>query len=309
MKKYMVMLVVILTSYSIIAFSKEEIVYGYDKPKNEIYAFKGSQKGVLKFEEKYTGNPSYFFDFFSGAPAIIVDGRSLHDITVYATLNYVNNEFNINCLYYNIKSKRNGVLVKEGVCGLNISTQENYLDYIDNKVNQVENAMDSPDTSLILNGRVKYLAIIVFNSKSKLLYKLYNNKKAMLNDDYSILSIANDGGCKVFSNNPWVIYNAQDAQQAEVMSEKIINGKIEINKAYPKKINGNECLLYPAVSVMTSKAFFYDLSLNVKKSYLIKDDKINLLSVGADDKWCKVRYINNKNTAIDNNMLCSDLIF
>lgn len=307
MNKYIVMLMVALSGHSMVGFAKDAVMYGYDKSNHEIYAQNGNKKGTLKFEEDYTGNPSYSFDFFSGAPAIIADGQSLHDSTVYATLNYSNDKFNIDCLYYNIKSKKNGVLIKEGVCGLDMSSPEKYSDYIDQKVNEIEDDMDSTDTSLILNGKMSYLPIVIYKNKGKLLYKLYNNKQAMLDDKYSVLSMTNNGECEVFTNNPWVIYNAQDPQQAEIMSEKNANGKIELNKATPQTSEVNECLLYPAISIKQPKAFFYDSSFNVTKSYLIKNDKINLLSVSADGKWCKARYINNKNIPIDNNMLCSDL--
>ncbi len=307
MSRYMVALMMFLSGSSITCFAKDAVIYGYDKSNNEIYAQSDNKKGALKFEEDYTGNPSYSFGFFSGTPAIIADGRSLHDSTIYATLNYSKNEFNIDCLYYNIKSKQNGVLIKEGVCGLNIPSPEKYSDYIDQKVNEIEENMDSVDTGLILNGKMSYLPIIIYKSKDKLLYKLYDSKQAMLDDKYSILTVTSNDDCEVFNNNPWVIYNYQDPQQAEIMSERIINGEIELAKATPKTSKINECLLHPAISIKQPKAFFYDSSFNVKKSYLIKDDKINLLSVSADGKWCNIRYINDRNRSIDNNMLCSDL--
>lgn len=73
--------------------SESNIKYEYNKSSNEIYAESGSEKGSMKFEEDNTGNPSYSFDYFSGAPAIITDGRSLHDYTTYATLSYKNQNF------------------------------------------------------------------------------------------------------------------------------------------------------------------------------------------------------------------------
>lgn len=60
--------------------------------------------------------------------------------------------------------------------------------------------------------------------------------------------------------------------------------------------------------VKASKSYFYDSSYKPKNSYLIKGDKINLLSISGNQKWCKVRYINIKNKSIDDVMLCSDLI-
>lgn len=46
--------------------------------------------------------------------------------------------------------------------------------------------MDSIDTNLILNDKNKFLAIIIYNSDSKLIYKLYESKESLLSDNYSI---------------------------------------------------------------------------------------------------------------------------
>ncbi len=308
MKRHiLVWLIVASLGHSTVSFSKDTVMYGYDKSNNEIYAQKGNKKETLKFKEDYTGNPSYLFDFFSGAPAIIADGRSLHDSTVYATLNYTTDKFIIDCLHSNVKSKKNGVLVKEGICGLDLSPLEKYPSYIDEKVSEIEDDMDTTDTNLLLNGKMKYLPIVIFNSKNRLLYKLYNDKKAMLDDNYSILSLTANGDCEVFTNSPWIIYNTQSPEQIDIMSEKNSDGKIELTKAIPSKSDVQTCSLHPAIQAKHPKNYFYDSSYNVKESYLIKGDKINLLSISEDGKWCKARYINNKNNHIDSNMLCSDL--
>ncbi|WP_407261721.1 hypothetical protein [Klebsiella quasipneumoniae] len=97
-----------------LSFADGSVTYGYDQSNNLIYAKKDGRENVLKFNEDYTGNPSYLFDFFSGSPAIVVDSRSLHDSTVYATLKYDGNKFLIDCLYLNVKNKKNGILVKRG---------------------------------------------------------------------------------------------------------------------------------------------------------------------------------------------------
>ncbi|EOJ6003262.1 hypothetical protein ACM36D_004183 [Cronobacter sakazakii] len=89
----------------------------------------------MKFFEGLTGNPSYSFGFFSKAPAMITDGRSLHEFTNHTTLIYKDDQFIIDCFYSNVKSKNNGLLVKEGVCGLGISQVERYSDLISDRVN------------------------------------------------------------------------------------------------------------------------------------------------------------------------------
>lgn len=290
-----------------LSFADGSINYGYDKSNHLIYAKKDGKEDVLKFIEDYTGNPSYSFDFFSGSPAIIADSRSLHDSTVYATLKYNDNKFIIDCLYLNVKSKKNGVLVKKGFCSLDMSPAKNYADFIEEKVGKTEDDMDSIDTGLILSGKKNYLPIVIYNSKNKMIYQLYRNKQALLDDDYSVFTLGSDGECDVFVNSPWVVYNNKELEGVEIMSERISDGKIALNKLLPHKVDSNECSSYPAINVIKLKSYFYDSSYKIKKSYLVKGDKVNLLSISADGKWCKVSYINIKNISTNNIMLCADL--
>lgn len=72
------------------------------------------------------------------------------------------------------------------------------------------------------------------------------------------------------------------------MTEDSKNGKITITNSSPKYSDRDMCSLYPAISVKLSKAFLYDSSLKMKKAYLIKNDKVNLISISDDGKWCRI---------------------
>ncbi|HDK6221888.1 TPA: hypothetical protein M2P66_002012 [Klebsiella quasipneumoniae] len=307
MNKCIFFIGVFFSGCPMLSFADGSVTYGYDQSNNLIYAKKDGRENVLKFNEDYTGNPSYLFDFFSGSPAIVVDSRSLHDSTVYATLKYDGSKFLIDCLYLNVKNKKNGILVKEGECKLDMSPVEGYADFIEKKVGKTKYDMDSIDTNLILNGKKSYLPIVIYNSKDELVYQFYGNKQALLDDNYSVISLSENGRCKVFVNSPWIIYNKNDSGRVEIMSEKISDGKIELIKSVPNIEDSNKCSVYPAISVIKPKSYFYDSSFKIKKSYLVKGDKVNLLSISADGKWCNARYINIKNIASDNIMLCADL--
>lgn len=82
--------------------------------------------------------------------------------------------------------------------------------------------------------------------------------------------MTNSGDCEAFANNPWVIYNHQDSQHAVIMSEKIINGKIELTQATPIISDVNECSLHPAISVKQPKAFFMTHLLILRNHILLK---------------------------------------
>lgn len=307
MNRHIISLVVAIGFQSFMALANTEKSYGYDNINSEIYAKTDNYRKSIKFKEDDTGNHAYMFDFFSGNPAIIAVSQSLHDSTTYATLSIINDKFYIDCLYYDVKSKQNGLLVKEGVCGLKKNSPEKYSDYIDEKINNVELEMDAIDTTSILNGKANYLPIVIYRSKEKTLYKVYYNKQSFLDDHYSVLSTNYNGECKVYGNKPWVIYNSHNPMQADIKSEKIISGKIKLFNATPDISKSNECLLYPTISINSEKAFFYDDNLNIKKTHLIHGDKINLLSTSTDGKWCDIRYFNEKNKTLDGHVLCADL--
>lgn len=184
------------------------VVYGYDKNNHQIFAKNGNEITTFHFKEDYAGNPVYTFDFFYGLPAIIADSRSLHDWTTYATLSFRDKKFNIDCLYYKLKSKHNGVFTKEAICGLNESNVANYHDIIDEKINDVEGVIDSVDTSLLLSGEVEYISIEMYKDKKQTIYKIYTDKKSFLDNIYLIASISAGGLCEVYENNPWVVYGS-----------------------------------------------------------------------------------------------------
>ncbi|MFG3914081.1 hypothetical protein ACGIYS_21065 [Cronobacter dublinensis] len=228
--------VVLLSGFPAYCMADGVVKYGYDRDSGQIYVKDKGNKKTLKFNEDYTGNPSYLFGYFSSAPAIISDGRSLHDFTVYATLKYSNNEIVIDCLYANVKSKLNGILVKEGVCDLGISQPDQYSSLINEKVNSIEDDMDTIDTSHILQGNKGFLPIIIYNSKSKLMYKLYESKDALLNDDYSIIALNSDGTCNVYQDSPWLIYYGGDVKHNEVMKEANMGGVLKLKKMMPDEL-------------------------------------------------------------------------
>lgn len=301
--------VVLLSGFPAYCLADGVVKYGYDRDSGQIYVKDKEKKKTLKFNEDYTGNPSYLFSYFSSAPAIISDGRSLHDFTVYATLKYSNNEFLIDCLYANVKSKLNGILVKEGVCDLGISQSDQYSSLINEKVNSIEGDMDTIDTSLILQGNKRFLPIIIYNSKSKLMYKLYESKEALLNDDYSIIALNSDGTCNVYQDSPWFIFYGGDVTHDEVMNEDNTGGVFKLKKMMPNELGSKKCSDFPLTSVKQPKAYFYDSLYKVKKSYLIKGDKVNLLKISDDGKWCKIKYFSEKNKFTYGTLQCADLNF
>lgn len=58
-----------------------------------------------------------------------------------------------------------------------------------------------------------------------------------------------------------------------------------------------------------SKSYFYDLTHKVQENYIIKGNRVNLLNISDDDKWCEVVYFSGKNKNFRGTIQCEDLGF
>ncbi|EPA9875109.1 hypothetical protein ACQ9PO_004258, partial [Cronobacter sakazakii] len=73
--------------------------------------------------------------------------------------------------------------------------------------------------------------------------------------------------------------------------------------------HSKKCSTYPVTSVKQSKSYFYDSTHKVQKGYIIKGDRVNLLNISDDDKWCEVEYFSEKNKTFRGTIQCEDLGF
>ncbi|CAK9886244.1 MAG: hypothetical protein XXXJIFNMEKO3_02672 [Candidatus Erwinia impunctatus] len=113
MNKYFFSVIILIDVIPFFVLGKESAVYGYDKSLNKVYVKDGGEITTFTFQENDARNPAYGFDFFYGFPAIISDSRSLHDSTTYASLTYREKKINIDCFFYEVKSKQNGIFLKK----------------------------------------------------------------------------------------------------------------------------------------------------------------------------------------------------
>lgn len=286
--------------------------YSYDKEKKQITVVSAEGKATLSYNERNEGNSWYFFDFFGGSPAIVHQNNSLDSYTTYSILNYKNNNFFVNCMYAELKSNKNGVYYNEGRCGLNkiidpgvdltdIKFDEVVISRIDNN-----NELDTLD---FINGKNKKLPIMLYRSHDHYIYQTYKTKHDFLDGKHIILSCKDKTGrCESYDEKTWVvILNKQPLEVAFKQLNKL-NEEIFLNNATPIKIYDIKNQPSPPFEVTSDKAYFYDASFNKLKSYLIKKNKITLLYKNETEKWCRIRYLNEKNQKMDGNMKCADLL-
>jgi hypothetical protein len=304
---YKFILLFLLVSFIGVA-SDNKVIYGYDKQSHQIYARIGEQTESIPFYENYNDNPSIQFGYFNAKPAIIISGESLHDYSVYATFNYHNQGFYIDCIYSDMKSKQNGISSKEGICGLNFSLLKDYKIFVESIIESTFKNIDMVNTSYFLSGKTDYLPILLFRNNNYYVYKLYTSKENMLDDKYHILSIDDKNQCLSYRNKTWTIYEQSNDNIIFLESEKndgknIYLDKLPLNDNY----HNDDCLSFPIFRVKENKSFFYDEENNQKKSYLIKNDKFTLLSLSENRKWCEVQYLNINNKKLYGKLLCSTL--
>jgi len=309
------MLKIIISSILLMVFqfsyaANSPVSYGYDKDHKQIYAKIGSDKKTLYFEENYTGNPIVMFSFFNGNPSIVLSGRSVNDYTAYATLNYINDTFSIDCIYIDMKSKENGISSKNGICGLGKKITDEYQDVIEGFVEDKGNRINNIDTSYVINGGTKKLPILIFRNNDNFLYQLYKNKNDFLNDKYSILSISNKTTCQSYEGTVWVVENFSNKVLPRVLNEITKNGVVFLEDAITNSHRPSEegsCQKFQMFSVKSEKSFFYNENNEIKKPYLVHGDFVNLLNMSEGEKWCDISYLNKANKKVNGRVLCATL--
>lgn len=86
---------------------------------------------------------------------------------------------------------------KEGRCGLDLKGTE-YLSFFGNESDAIVNGIieknNDVNTSCLIEGKVKYLPIMMFQKKDQYVYKLYEKSEGLKEGAYKIIS-CNNGGC------------------------------------------------------------------------------------------------------------------
>lgn len=294
---------ILIVSFTVCA---EESPVKYNKNNDKIYAVIDGNKITLPFHSDFHGNPSTVLGMFNGTPSLEMSARSIHDYTVYATIIYSGGLFNIDCMYYDLKSKTNGLGIKYGECGLGAPVNDDVNDYIENKVDENFSKLDSIDTSSLLTGKIDYISIILDRKKDKYTYKVYKNKEDLINGEYFLVTLSRPGMCTLHKNNTWLISN-----KGSVALKNEIHNKGGVLLENEGAVNGDSntelCAKYLPFRVASERSYFYDEQFSKKKSYIVKGDYFNLQRVDESGKWCNVSYFNESGKAVAGNLLCSTL--
>ncbi|WP_253380297.1 hypothetical protein [unidentified bacterial endosymbiont] len=278
----------------------------YDKGLQQIKSDDG--RSFLKFEERDEGNAAYYFDYFGGRSAVVHDSDSLDSYSVFSVIERDNINFRINCIYADFKSGNNGIVSKEGLCGLDkkidnessVSGGEG-----DDFINGIINHNDKIQTSYFMNDKVKYLPIIIFQNEKRYAYKLYESKSDLENGNYKIISCENNSGtCELYGSDTWVVIQNVPNPSIDFNVLMSLNGQSTFEKANAKKVNFVVGENSP-FEFKSSKVYFQTSAGKKRRSYLVKGDKITLLNLGEDR--CLIEYTNAKNKVIDGYISCQDL--
>ncbi|MEN4981332.1 hypothetical protein ABEI05_24895 [Erwinia billingiae] len=278
----------------------------FDEINKKIYAVIDGNKIMLPFQSDGQGNPSSALGMFNSTPSLEISARSLHDYTVYATVFYSAGLFKIGCMFYDLKSKVNGLEIKYGECGLNAPISEGVIGYVESKVEGRFSKLDSIDTSSLLTGRIDYLPTILDRKKDVYIYKIYKNKEDLINGKYFLVTFRSYGMCTLHNNNTWIVLNKGSTTLFKEINKGgnlLLEGEGEFNGDSNTKL----CDEYLPFRVASDKSYFYDEKLSQKNLYIVKGDYINLQRVDELGKWCKVSYFNEKGKLIVGNLLCSTL--
>lgn len=279
----------------------------YNEVTKKISARNDAGESYLVFEETSHGNSEVFFDYFNGQAALVHDNNSLISYSSYSTIVKDGDGFKFDCVYLELKNNRNGINSREGVCGINkhipnksvLSGEEN-SEVIEHMIQRLSNV----STDYFIDGKTERLPILLFQSESSFVYKIYYNKNDFLEGKYSIVRCENKPHiCTIYNGEPWfILYKGYKVPFLLKIGQRTNEGLHLMNTG---GVSVNNKSSFMPFTVKKERAFFYDNSLNKKKSYLIKGDKVTLLSYG--EQLCKVAFLNNENNAVVGSVMCSDL--
>lgn len=291
--------------------AEAQIKYAYNSQENKILAHQSGSDTFLEFYERNEGNSSYYFDFFGEKPAIVHDNDSLNSYSSYSILDYKDNNFRVDCIYVEAKSNQNGINSKQGLCGLNIKIdrKENLApEKFDNVANDMVSRNNSIDTSYFITGKVKYLPIIIFRNHDKYIYKVYKSEQDLIDGKGIVFSCKNNfSDCDSYNERTWIVISKTNPNKVEFKEiSKSSNGTF-LTDVKPITSFNKASLTMPPFEIASGKAYFYDATFNKKRSYLIKGDKVTLLSMDNNKKWCKINYLSEENKNIDATISCFDM--
>ena len=310
-KVYAAISIIIVGFASLFCHAGDNGAITYSKEKRVIIYKSPTESASVPFREtESAGNSVYSFTHFGGFPAVAHDSNSLDSYTAYATLEYKEKKLYIGCVYVDFKSNQNGLSSKQGYCGLNtvlpdgVDSNESV---IDNITEGLINNSDAIDTSILIKNKVMNLPVLLYRDKLRYIFRLYN-KDDLINGTNKLVSCSvSSSRCDVYDSNTWVIQTSSLEGVVDFKKIEHERNKKTLVAAKPQTTVDIKLLQWKPLSVTSDKAYFYNSKRSKLKSYLIKYDKINLLSVSDDGNWCQIRYISDKNKAIDAGMLCSDL--
>lgn len=294
---------------SSIAFATADISTKLSYSKSEQKIKSNDKNSFLYFKERDEGNASYFFEYFGVHPSIVHDNNSLDTYSTYLVMEKTQDGFGANCLYADLKSGSNGIMAKSGRCGLGLKFKNKTTltgEEGDEFVNNIIDSNNKINTSYFINGKVKYLPIMIFKNKEKYVYQLYKDKYALENGQYEIISCKTDSiTCDVYDNKTWVVVTNSPVPVVNFLVINNLDKHSFFDKAIPSAIAIKKTIDAP-FEIKSLKAFLRSPTGAKLNSYLVKGDKITLLTMN-DNNNCSIRYINKKNKILDSYICCSDL--
>lgn len=284
------------------------IKYTYDESKSEIKANVDGDIKTIHFSEFSKSNFSGSFKFVGESPAIVYDNNSMMNYSTLVILKYKVNRFVIDCISLDVRSGYNGVYAKEGVCGLDKSVFgdfSKYEDYIYSIVNQYLDRINLIDTTYYRENWVNKLPIILVRNKEHYIYKFYASVDDLLNGKYIIRECFGSEPCKDYKQQPWIITDSVNTVKVTLLDEQIVNNLYSLIPAVASAAMDNS--KFTPFTIGADRAYFYSDDYQKRKAYLIKDDKVNLVSMTDDKAWCRVQYFNESNKSTVGNVRCEDL--
>lgn len=323
MKNKLLMLVVLLiiNIYSSVGLAKNitvkvsennsEITYAFSSLTNTLSIIKDGAENKIPLREEDNGNSSIWFDIFNQKPSLWYESDAQTNYSAHAILKYINQKLYIDCIYANIRTGTNGLVIRKAECGLNEMLVDNGNDFVSDKIESWKSVYEMFNTKHFLDGELKELSIVIWRNKDFYIYTQYKYRNELLSAKpntfiYGRNGVYNFGGKVVyfvFDKNSKNLLHIDVTGDSEGKMNTILKPDSFASLKY-NRVNLQDTGLY---YINVDRAPLYDKSHSVTKMYLVNNDVVSLIDMTVDGYWCSIRYVTVSNKIIDAWLPCNDI--
>jgi len=197
-----------------------DLQFSSRKEKISVRNVVGSEGENSKLLVKFNGGPALYYEN--------VVGRTLYE--GYFTLLYSAGKIKIDCLYVNIRSGMNGILIGKAVCGLDRALDEHYTDLIPKYSDTWLLDVAGVDTSGLLSSPSTSVSVVDAAWSDLSIVRVYDNASSLV-DALPRVEIKSKEGSYLFEDGFfYTVYNLPEKNTPAFLERADKKGEVSFKK-------------------------------------------------------------------------------